>query len=194
MGQQQTIAAITAARKLFNDHMEDAVIFDSETTSKYPSDARIVDIAIINLKGEVLLNTLVHPGMPIPPETQAIHGIGDEHVKNAPTFAEIYDALRTHLFKRTWVIYNAGYDAPIIDNLCGVHGLPPILRNSEYCAMKQYAQFYGDWNQYRSQFKWQKLSAAVEQCGLTVDPNAHRALADCSMTLQVLRHMAAQTV
>ena len=41
----------------------------------------------------------------------------------------------------------------------------------------------------KGRYRWQKLSAAAQQQGVTVG-NGHRALGDCLMTLGVVRAMA----
>jgi hypothetical protein len=64
------------------------LILDTETTGIGQWD-RIVEIALIDDQGMVLMNTLVNPEIPIPKEASAIHGITDEMVSAAPTFSEI---------------------------------------------------------------------------------------------------------
>ncbi|WP_218184224.1 3'-5' exonuclease [Streptomyces sp. PKU-EA00015] len=60
-------------------------ILDTETTG-LEWDAKIVEISVTDGAGSVLLDTLVHPGGPIPEEATAIHGITDVEVKNADRF------------------------------------------------------------------------------------------------------------
>jgi DNA polymerase-3 subunit epsilon len=66
--------------------------FDLETTSKYAKTARIVEIAIVQYRPEEPPTeywTLVNPGVPIPADVTAIHGIGDEHVLDKRRFEEL---------------------------------------------------------------------------------------------------------
>ena len=67
-------------------------VFDLETTVVQVAKDRIVEISILKVNPDASRESktwLVNPGMPIPPETSAIHGITDEKVKDAPTFKEI---------------------------------------------------------------------------------------------------------
>ena len=67
-------------------------VFDLETTGVQVAKDRIVEISILKVNPDASRESktwLVNPGMPIPPETSAIHGITDEKVKDAPTFREI---------------------------------------------------------------------------------------------------------
>ncbi|MBX7126745.1 MAG: 3'-5' exonuclease [Cyclobacteriaceae bacterium] len=68
------------------------VIFDLETTGTNIQQDRIIEIAMIKLmpNGERLEKyNLVNPGMPIPPDSTAIHGITNEKVAGQPTFKEL---------------------------------------------------------------------------------------------------------
>lgn len=61
------------------------MILDTETTG-LDYDDKIVEIAVIDLDGNVLINTLVDPNKAIPKEATEIHGIANKMVENAPLF------------------------------------------------------------------------------------------------------------
>jgi DNA polymerase III subunit epsilon len=66
--------------------------FDLESTGINITHDRIIEIAVIKVmpNGEVLRKTnLLNPGIPIPAESSAFHGIYDEDVKDKPTFKEV---------------------------------------------------------------------------------------------------------
>lgn len=55
--------------------------WDTETTSTSPTEARIVTAALVGRGGNApdrVQTWLINPGVPIPPETTAIHGIDDQ--------------------------------------------------------------------------------------------------------------------
>jgi DNA polymerase-3 subunit epsilon len=98
---------------------EDLLVgFDLETTGTDPHEARIVTAAVTEVKaGEPVRHRewLADPGVPIPAETTAIHGVSTERAaaegRPAPeVVAEIADALRAY-----WalgvpvVVYNAPF-------------------------------------------------------------------------------------
>ncbi len=75
--------------------------FDIESTGVNVVRDRIVEICVLKIfpNGNRESRTwLVNPGMPIPPNVIAIHGISDEKVANEPTFKElahrIYDMIK----------------------------------------------------------------------------------------------------
>ncbi|BFO18182.1 hypothetical protein SHKM778_45700 [Streptomyces sp. KM77-8] len=68
------------------------VVLDSETTG-LEDDARIVDLAVYSMGGDVLLDTLIDPGVPIPAESTDIHGITNRMTTGAPSFADVLPRL-----------------------------------------------------------------------------------------------------
>ena len=65
------------------------IILDTETTG-LKNDDEIIEICLIDLDGNILLNTLIKPTKPIPEQASRIHGIYDKDVENAPLWSEIY--------------------------------------------------------------------------------------------------------
>ena len=68
------------------------VFFDLETTGINIAKDRIVEISVLKVmpNGKEEQKTVrVNPGMHIPEQASAIHGIYDEDVKDCPTFKEI---------------------------------------------------------------------------------------------------------
>ncbi len=68
-------------------------IFDIEATGINPRTDRIIELSVIKLvppKGEREVRSfLVNPGIPIPPESTAIHGIKPDDVQGKPTFKDL---------------------------------------------------------------------------------------------------------
>jgi DNA polymerase-3 subunit epsilon len=94
------------------------VFFDLETTGTDHVKDRIVELAFVKLlpdgKREKYVKR-VNPGIPIPPEVTAIHGISDKDVADCPTFKQIAH----HLFD--WIKgcdlggYNSSkFDLPLL--------------------------------------------------------------------------------
>ena len=172
-----------------------ALILDTETTG-LGDDAEVVELAVIDCAGAVLLDTLVRPSGPVPAEAAAIHGITDAMLAGAPTWSEIHARFCDLVEGRQVVIYSREFDTRVISQTARRYGLPVpqgfdqvLDHDLIHCAMLAYAGFHGAWNAEKGQYRWQKLSAAAAQQGVTVT-NAHRALGDCLMTLGVVRAMA----
>lgn len=67
------------------------IIFDLETTGINTSHDRIVELFMIRIETDGSRSDLYHrfnPGIPIPPEITAIHGISNEDIANEPSFKD----------------------------------------------------------------------------------------------------------
>lgn len=89
-------------------------VVDVETTGMRASGSdRITEIAVVVVHGdrrEVVLDSLVNPGRPIPPVISAITRITNEMVREAPSFADLADSLLAALAGRVFVAHNARFD------------------------------------------------------------------------------------
>jgi len=168
--------------------LPDVVFLDTETTG-LDGRAEIVEIAVLDVSGAVLLETLVRPSGQIPREVIAIHGITDDLVAGAPRWPEVYPLLTQVLAERTIVVYNAAFDERILAQTNARHGLPPAA-SGWHCAMQGYAAWAGQRHARYGGFRWHKLDVALAAFGHTPAPDAHRARADADACRLVMHGMA----
>lgn len=94
------------------------IFFDLETTGVDPSKDRIVEISMIKIMpdgSEVSKTRRLNPQMPIPAEATAVHGIKDEDVKDAPTFAQIAKSLEEFMSGCDFGGFNSNrFDLPVL--------------------------------------------------------------------------------
>lgn len=172
------------ARYIMSRH---PVFLDTETTGLAEHD-EIVNIAIIDHTGRVLLDTLVKPTIAISSGATQIHGIDNERVADAPTFATIKQRVVELTTEKDVVIYNAKFDCRMIHQSGGTL---PVDSSRLHCAMLLYAEFFGQWNGYRKSYRWQTLDDAMRQQELPgVETPLHSAIGDCLRTLAIVQHMA----
>jgi len=109
--------------------------WDTETTSTDPTEARIVTAAIVGRGGgnpDRVQTWLINPGVPIPPETTAIHGIDDakaqaEGEDPATGLDVIASTLATCLAHgMPLVAFNTSYDWSVLHYELLRHGLPTM--------------------------------------------------------------------
>ena len=169
------------------------VFLDTETTG-LDANAEICEIAILDTDGSVLLHSLVRPTRPIPPVVEKIHGISNMMVRDAPTWLDVRDRVIDVLFDRTVAIYNRDYDVRLIEQSDKMSGKKiPFSVSGAFCVMELYSEFYGEWNDYRGNYKWQKLTTAARNTAyVSSGGKAHRADEDCRMTRHVLRYLSTQ--
>lgn len=157
------------ARSILNAN---ALIVDTETTGLLTrSYSEIIQIAVLNIKGQLLYDRLIKPRRRIPKRTIEIHHITDEKVSDCPKFDAIYDELCKILSGKTLVAYNAKFDKGILQQTCSLNKLPMIECKWE-CAMLNYRDYIDS-----------PFNARL--------PNAtHVAAADCRATLDLIHRMA----
>jgi DNA polymerase-3 subunit epsilon len=165
-----------------------AVFLDTETTGIGPA-AEVIDLAVIGGDGEVVLETLVRPRCPIPPDATRIHGIADADVAGAPAWEQVYPYLVAAIGQRRVVVYNADFDRGVIAGVCRSCGLAFPLSRWD-CAMQAYAAFVGELSSGRSRqgYRWFKLDDAARAFG--IEPGGHRAAADARVCRAVVHAMA----
>lgn len=179
--------SITTAREIL---LHNPVYLDTETTGLGPQD-EIIEVTVIDHDGTPLIDTLVKPGKPIPPDATAIHGIRNSDVSSAPAWVQIWDSLRSALFSRLIVIYNADFDLRMLRQTHTLAGLHWKERLSAFDMMRLYGEFRGEWDPRRRGYRFHSLAAAGRQCRIPL-PNAHRSRADVLLTRELLIHVARQ--
>lgn len=92
--------------------------FDLETTGTQVATDRIVEIAILKImpNGEELNKTWrVNPGVPIPAEASAVHGISNEDVQDCPTFEKLAPEINDWIKDADLAGYNSHrFDIPLL--------------------------------------------------------------------------------
>ncbi|HTO81165.1 MAG TPA: DUF294 nucleotidyltransferase-like domain-containing protein [Methylomirabilota bacterium] len=97
----------------------EAVALDTETTGLDARSARLVEIAVLKLRGETILAEqpfvrLVNPGTPMPATAAEIHGLYDADVGNAPRFPALAAELDGVLGRAVVIGHDIGYDLTIL--------------------------------------------------------------------------------
>jgi len=156
------------------------VILDTETTGVTNYD-EVIQIGVIDPSGVVLLDHLIRPVQKkhIPRQATEIHGITMEMLGDKPLYSQIAHLLQGVVQGKTIVTYNAEFDRRLLSQTVGFAGgfMPPDPWD---CAMLQYAQFVGEWDDYRNKYRWHKLRGGD-----------HTAVGDCKATLARITEMAA---
>jgi DNA polymerase-3 subunit epsilon len=178
--------ALAEARRI---HALKPVFLDTETTG-LGETAEVVDIAIVDFDRRVLLNSLVRPRRPIPPDAARVHGVTDAMVKDAPTWPELIPTIEELLKGRPLAIYNAEFDLRVIGQSSRAWGQARQLAYSEaFCVMQLYARYNGEWNPKHRNYRWISLEQAGRRLRISL-PNTHRALGDALLSRAVLHTLA----
>lgn len=156
------------------------IFFDLETTGTNHATDRIVEIALVKLLPGGRRDTWaqrLNPGMPIPPESTAVHGICDEDVKDKQSFRQIAKELWAWMKGCDLGGYNAArFDLPLLVEEFLRAGLVVDFSN---CRMIDVQKIFFRMEQ-------RTLSAAYRfYCAKTME-NAHSAEADTNATIEIL--------
>jgi len=92
--------------------------FDLETTGLNISRDKIIEIGIVKIhpdQREERYIKRINPGIPIPPESQAIHGITDADLKDCPTFDQVVHEIKAFIGDADLAGYNSNrFDIPFL--------------------------------------------------------------------------------
>jgi len=169
---------------------ENFLVLDTETTGLQIGE--IVQIAIVDHTGKILIDTLVKPVNGIPADAMRVHGITEDMVGDAPGWNLIAPKVMEIVKDTDLIVYNATYDRKMMHQ-SNEHYSNEKVNWKEiarwHCAMEAYAEVWGDWNDYHGSYRWQRLTTAMMQQNLPTG-DAHNALGDCLMTLALCKKMA----
>ena len=165
--------------------------FDTETTGTDPETARIVTASILIRGGdhEDAWSWLVNPGVDIPAEAAAVHGITTERAQAegmdaATAVTEIACRLADAMLGHPLVIYNAPYDLTVLDRETRRYGITPFGDVLEGCAATIVDPLVLDKHLDRYRRGKRTLTAACEHYGVTFD-GAHESDADALAAMRV---------
>jgi DNA polymerase-3 subunit epsilon len=173
-------------------HEQPFAVIDTETTGKDPARGdRIVEIAVVHFdRGEVTGRhaMLFNPGIPIPAEAAAVHGITDDKVKGEPRFEKLAGRIVELLRGRIPVAYNAGFDRSFIYAEMRRAGVTPTRTRQSPPAMRVGVDWIDPlvWARtLQTGVKGFKLGEVAARVGVDLT-NAHRATDDAEAAGRVL--------
>jgi len=144
---------------------------DLETTGTTASDDRVTEVGVVRVDDGVRVSewsTLVNPQRSIPAAIQALTGISNAMVADAPTFAQIADELADRLHGCLFVAHNARFDYGFLK-----HEFARLRRSFSakvLCTVKLSRRLYPDAPRHN-------LDSLIERHGLD-GTRRHRALGD----------------
>ena len=156
------------------------VFFDLETTGVDTAKDRIVEISMVKVMpdgDQVVRTRLINPQMHIPEEASAIHGIKDEDVKDAPTFAQIAKSLYQFVEGCDFGGFNSNrFDMPMLVEEFLRAGVDVDFKNRKFVDVQ---------NIFHKMEQRTLVAAYKFYCNKDLD-NAHSAQADTMATYEVL--------
>jgi len=159
-------------------HPDEYVILDLETTGLEDTD-EMVQISVVDMHGNVLLDQKVRPvKAEVSSGALAVHGITMAMLRRCETFKNLSKKISAAIGGRNIITYNADFDRRLYTQTHRAAG-GYMPQGRWECAMKQYAQYVGEWDVRHGSYKWQKLQGGD-----------HSAAGDCLATLDLIHKMA----
>lgn len=164
------------------------IVLDTETTGLNAAEDELLQVSIIDNEGTVLFDSYIRPTQHTEwAEAERVNHITPEMVADAPTIAEVMPEINDILKRYDKIVgYNVRFDADFLKH----NGAE--FSNAEYAdVMKMFAPIYGEWNDQRGSYKWQKLTIAADYYGYDWSDHkeAHNSLGDCYATLHVYKEI-----
>ncbi|MEO1155350.1 MAG: exonuclease domain-containing protein, partial [Pseudomonadota bacterium] len=105
------------------------IVLDTETTGFDPETGdRIVEIGAVELMGHVPTGKTYHqyinPERAMPEDAFAVHGLGDDFLRDKPVFREVGQAFLDFVGDAKLVIHNAAFDMKFLNAELGWLNLP----------------------------------------------------------------------
>lgn len=161
--------------------LKDYVVFDTETTGLSAKAEKIVELAGVKVKDgqETRFHSLINPERHIPGRASSVHGIKDEDVAGAPTFAQLLPDLEFFLEDLPIVGHNINFDLRFLGYEYMAAGKEiPKKRYVDTVSLARRA--FPDMPDY-------KLATLIKEFGLIEGEQEHRAGSDVDATLALFR-------
>jgi DNA polymerase-3 subunit epsilon len=157
-------------------------IVDIETTGGYAAAHGITEISIQLFDGNKVIEkfeSLINPGQPIPRYIEAMTGITDEMVANAPSFEEVASTVYNLLNDKIFVAHNVNFDYSFVKNHLEEYGFS--LNVKKLCTVRLSRKIFPGFPSY-------SLGKLCHSLGILIQ-NHHRAGGDTEATVKVFEQL-----
>ena len=160
-------------------------IVDIETTGGHASANGITDIAIVLHDGEKVYHrfqSVINPQQPIPIYIQALTGINNDMVKEAPLFANVASEIYELLHDKIFIAHNVNFDYSFVRYHLAAAGF--TLDCKKLCTVRLSRKIIPGYPSY-------SLGKLCHQLGIEND-SRHRAMGDAFATSTLFSMLLAQ--
>ncbi|MCZ8255007.1 MAG: exonuclease domain-containing protein [Polaromonas sp.] len=163
-------------------------VIDTETTGVVPGQDKIVEVAVVVIRGREIrtFHSLVNPGIPIPPQASAVHHITDDMVRSSPTLPELASTLSRMVEGAVVVAHHRPFDEAMLAAELGEE----VHRWSWICSCRLARHLLPGSPSYGNQVLRYWLKTQPQSAGL----GAHRALDDAYATVELVKHELVEAV
>ena len=162
---------------------------DTETTGLMSKTDKIIEIGAVKFCKDGVIDkfsTLINPQMPIPYASTKVNGITNQMVCNCPTFFEIHHDFLDFIKDTVLVAHNANFDIGFINAELSRINKGELKKPNVPAVdtLKNSRKIYTEFTKFNLQFLANEFNISVE--------NAHRALDDARVCMELFQHNLAQ--
>jgi DNA polymerase III subunit epsilon len=157
-------------------------IVDIETTGGYASAHGITEISIQVFDGDKVVEkfeSLINPGQSIPYYIQAMTGISNEMVADAPKFEEVAERVQQLLHENIFVAHNVNFDYSFVKSHLAASGYQ--LNSKKLCTVRLSRKIFPGFPSY-------SLGNLCRSLDITIEKQ-HRAGDDAGATVKVFQKL-----
>jgi DNA polymerase-3 subunit epsilon len=158
------------------------IVIDAETTGLNTTTDEVLQLSIIDGYGNTLFNEFFKPQWHEEcEEAEDVNGISPEMVADKPSIETMRDEIEKIITSADVIVgYNIHFNLDMINI--------PVREDTQIVdVMVEFAEVYGEWNDYYKDYKWQKLTKCADYYGYDWGTDAaHDSLADCRATLYII--------
>ncbi len=157
-------------------------IVDIETTGGYAAAHGITEISIHIFDGKKVIEkfeTLINPNQPIPPYIQAMTGITNEMVADAPAFEEVAESIYNLIHDKIFIAHNVNFDYSFVKSHLEQFGF--VLNAKKLCTVRLSRKLFPGFPSY-------SLSKLCHSLNIKIR-NHHRAGGDTEATVKIFQRL-----
>jgi DNA polymerase-3 subunit epsilon len=161
------------------------ICLDCETTGLDPKVDKVIEVAITKFTlTEVIetFETLIDPGIPIPPESIKIHHISDDMVKGAPKLTDMLPQIVSLIGSSPIIGHGIAFDVELLAQALEQSGKEAKIRFNKQIDTLRLARLYGESPTNSLETLRKHFNIAEE--------GAHRAMNDVIVNIEVFRRLS----
>lgn len=158
---------------------DDFIMLDTETTG-LENDDEVVELGIIDARGNELYSCTFKPEKEVNPEAAKVSGLTNEKLAGSPLFKDEWPKIKAVIADHPVIAHNIDFDSRLLAQTARKYGL-----EDDY----KFARMYDTRDMARKAFKMQRGGYSMQSLSdvLGLGTEKHRAVEDCQMELQLLR-------
>jgi DNA polymerase III subunit epsilon len=161
------------------------VCLDCESTGLDPKNDKIIEIAAVKFTFDSIIDsfeTLINPKVSIPKESQLIHNISDEMVKDMPIIRNVLEQFLDFISDHIIVGHGISFDISLLAHAAKNNDITTSIEKNKFIDTLRLARLYGG-------SPVNSLERLREHFNISPE-GAHRAMNDVVVNIEVFKYLS----